>query len=268
MILSVIIPTYKPTKAIDRCIETLDRQTLDHTEFEVIIVLNGCDQPYRRQLDTLLLRHPHLQAKMVQTDRPGVSNARNIGIDMARGDRICFVDDDDWLSDNYLSALFATDNSAVVVSNAIQIDDVSRQQVPHFLTEAYAVNATISHPGLWRARSFFSTAWGKSIPRSVIGDTRFDPRFRLGEDSLFMFALSYRVKHIKLANSDVVYYIRQHADSASRADIGFADKARTLLLLTLAYVGQWLRRPLAYNFPLFLSRVAATLYKFFIPNYR
>ena len=46
MLISVIIPTYKPGNYIIECLKSLANQTLSPNCFEIIIVLNGCREPY------------------------------------------------------------------------------------------------------------------------------------------------------------------------------------------------------------------------------
>lgn len=46
MLVSVIVPTYKPSSYIYECLDSLFRQTLDNNLFEILIVLNGCEEPY------------------------------------------------------------------------------------------------------------------------------------------------------------------------------------------------------------------------------
>lgn len=269
MLVSVIIPTYQPGHDLFECIESITAQTLDPEKFEIIIVLNGCNEPYRSQIMTHLKKHERWNTMLLQTDEPGVSNARNIGLDEASGEYICFIDDDDWISPNFLSNLTSTVHGAdVVEANVKQINDHTHLQTPHFLTKAYENNLNRSRPGLWNQRSFLSTAWGKIISKQVIADDRFAPQFPLGEDSLFMFTISRRIRKIRLAPPDTIYYVRQHPDSASRSTIRYRDKARLLLQLTAAYIRIWIRRPEQYNFVFFLTRIAATLQKLFIRNYR
>lgn len=75
-------------------------------EFEVILILNGCREPYSKAIESFISKHPAGNLTMLQTDIPGVSNARNIGIDNARGEFLTFIDDDDYISPTYLQELY------------------------------------------------------------------------------------------------------------------------------------------------------------------
>ena len=84
--ITVIIPTYKPQDYLKECIRSIAQQTLDKSRFELIIVLNGCNEPYRQNIQSWLQPYPQMQVRLIQTDTPGVSNARNIGLDHAHGE--------------------------------------------------------------------------------------------------------------------------------------------------------------------------------------
>lgn len=270
MLISIIIPSYKPQDYIYDCLDSISRQTLPHGEFEVIVVLNGCCQPYLDALQSYATSHTDIDIKIVQTDTPGVCNARNIGLDKARGEYICFIDDDDWISDNYLESLARMSSSSIVgESNFVQIDEANGKETPHFLNEAFKrCNATRGQASIWEQRSFFSVIYGKLLHRNIINGDRLNTNFKLGEDSLFMFTISRNVSQLRLSSPDTVYYIRQRAGSVSRSPISFKAKLPVLSGLIAAYTAAWLRHPLQYNFFLFLSRIIATAQKYFIKNYR
>ena len=100
MEISVIIPTYKPGEYISDCLRSLEEQDFPVSDYEVIIVLNGCDMPYRSMLEDIITDNGYVNVRVIQTDEPGVSNARNIGIDNAKGKYLLFIDDDDWVAGN------------------------------------------------------------------------------------------------------------------------------------------------------------------------
>lgn len=102
--ISVIIPTYKPKEYLWDCLESLERQTLPPNEFEIIIVLNGCNEPYYSQIKKHI-ESTSLNINFIHTLLGGVSNARNLGLDAANGDYISFIDDDDYVSESFLEYL-------------------------------------------------------------------------------------------------------------------------------------------------------------------
>lgn len=155
-VISIIIPTYKPQHYLIDCLDSIVAQTLDASRFEVIIVLNGCDQPYRAQIEEYKNAHKTHNITLLSADAAGVSYARNEGIKHSAGDYVCFVDDDDWLSPNYLQELLShADGMDIVVSNVLQIDEKDKHVVPHFLTTCFKNNCQLKHRTMWGMRSFF-----------------------------------------------------------------------------------------------------------------
>ena len=129
MLISVIIPTYKPGNYIIECLKSLANQTLSPNCFEIIIVLNGCREPYEEFVKKNILNVLQgINVTLLQIDEAGVSNARNKGLDKAEGEYICFIDDDDIVSSNYLAALLSkSDKGTLVVSDVKTfISDISQ----------------------------------------------------------------------------------------------------------------------------------------------
>lgn len=82
MDISVIIPTYKPQSYIWECLDSLKNQTFAKERFEIILVLNGCREPYYSQIHAYIENNLHgYNVNFIQTDQGGVSNARNIALD-------------------------------------------------------------------------------------------------------------------------------------------------------------------------------------------
>lgn len=264
MEISVIIPTYKPGEYISDCLRSLEEQDFPVSDYEVIIVLNGCDMPYRSMLEDIVTDNGYVNVRLIQTDEPGVSNARNIGIDNAKGKYLLFIDDDDWVAGNdYLSSMHAmTDLHTVVACNCYLIDDKTREHLPYFLTSAYKRCMECPKLTLFNSRSFLSTVTGKLIPRDVIGDRRFDTKYKLGEDALFMFIVSDRISRMEIVhNADTVYNVRARENSATRARHRYSERIAVAMRLTCSYMGAYLKKPLKYDFLLFASRVYATISK-------
>ena len=105
MKISVIVPTYKPQAYLWECLDSIYNQTFPKTDYELILVLNGCCEPYNTRIKEWFSKHSDLQVQYFQTDEGGVSNARNIALDNAKGDYVTFIDDDDLISPEYLKEL-------------------------------------------------------------------------------------------------------------------------------------------------------------------
>lgn len=93
-LVSIIVPVYKVEDYLERCLDTLCRQSLK--DIEIILVDDGspdrsgeiCDQYAKEDRRIKVLRHP---------ENRGLSAARNTGIAYAAADYLMFVDSDDWV---------------------------------------------------------------------------------------------------------------------------------------------------------------------------
>lgn len=266
--ISVIIPTYAPKEYLWECLDSLENQTLSKEEFEVILVLNGEREPYESMIRKQLQKYSFAYTLLYSTPK-GVSRARNLGMEKAQGCYICFIDDDDWVSDNFLEELLskACDNG-IVESYVKDVDEVTREKSEkHFLSRAYKNYQPEKESSLFANRSFFSTACCKLLHKDCINGQCFDTNIKRGEDSIFMYGLSWKVKHIKVAAPNCIYYVRKRHNSAGRCKISFVTKIYEFLSQSFKYTGMYFRH-LIHNDPLFyLSRIAGTFYNKFIQHH-
>ena len=172
MKLSVIIPSYRPEEYLFDCLEAIRNQSLNQNEFETLVILNGCNEPYFEQIQKYIKVHSS-NIRLIQTDEPGVSNARNIGIEAAKGEYITFVDDDDIVSPTYLEDLLVVSSPTCVgcANSYAFVNNVDDHQ-SNFLTTAYIKCKSQSY-SQFAYRQYLSPPCVKLIHRSLIGDSRF-----------------------------------------------------------------------------------------------
>ena len=250
--ISIIIPTYNPNYYLLDCINSLYNQTLDRSKHETIIILNGEIEPYRVFLNNIYQTKPDgFSMKILETVMPGVSNARNIGIDNSSGKYVMFLDDDDVLSPNYLESMFAkiTPNS-IVASNVFSFYNELNEKITDYLTYKEVGESII------RRRKYLSNACCKLIPKDIISSNRFNVNFRNGEDALFMFSISNRISQI-IIDKDSIYYRRLRPNSASRKKISLLERIKRILKQQVEYTKIYFTNPCGYNFFLYLSRLLA-----------
>ncbi len=253
--ISVIIPTYRPQDYLWQCLDSLSNQTLSHTRYEIIIVLNGDEEPYCQDIAKYINKAADVKLIYIYTNVAGVSNARNIGIKKATGRYVCFIDDDDWASANFLESLLskATDDN-IVVSNVKTFDEIRQSYSTDYLGRAYNRIASEEVSSLLTSRSFFSTCCCKLIPRKIIADNCFDTRFKQSEDALFMATISKNVRSIRCAPADTIYFRRIRRGSA-RAQRSKLKASTDTIPLAAALCRLYLSDIKHYNFLFFLTRV-------------
>ena len=94
MKLSVIVPVYRAETTLRKCVDSLLAQTL--SDLEIILVNDGSPAGSQVVMDEYAARFPD-KVRTRTVSNGGQGRARNIGIDMARGEWLGFVDSDDWI---------------------------------------------------------------------------------------------------------------------------------------------------------------------------
>lgn len=97
-LISIIVPVYNAEHFLDYCISSIMKQT--YQNFELILIDDGskdsspaiCDEWYKKDS----------RIKVVHQYNSGVAAARNKGLELAKGDYICFIDNDDFVTENHL----------------------------------------------------------------------------------------------------------------------------------------------------------------------
>lgn len=90
---SIIVPTRNRDALLRDCVESLLNQTYPIAHYEVIVVDDGSSEATARVMESLAGGHP-TRVRYVKSPHKGPSAGRNIGIGLARGDLLAFVDDD------------------------------------------------------------------------------------------------------------------------------------------------------------------------------
>ena len=118
---SVIVPVFNPGANIDECIDSLLGQTMPAGELELIFVDDGSTDATPARLDALAAEHAHVRVERIPNSGwPG--RPRNLGMDLARGEFVYFVDNDDWLELDAIERMHATalrDGADVVIGKVV-----------------------------------------------------------------------------------------------------------------------------------------------------
>ena len=259
MIVSVIIPSYKPSDYLWDCLDSLTLQTIPSEDFEILVILNGCKDPYYTDISVYINNHLNNNIRLIQTDVSGVSNARNIGLDVANGEYITFIDDDDVVSPTYLACLLGVSSPTCIgcANSYAFFNDISEKKT-NFMSKAY--EACKGTPfSLYAYRKFLSPPVIKMIHKDIIGKARFPLNIRKSEDSVFCLELSPRIKDMKLASETAVYYQRLRPGSAMRTRGSKWNEIILHLRIEWEYLKVWMANPFRINVRFALSRIVACM---------
>lgn len=135
--LSIIVPFYNAETYIVDCIRSLYKQDIPIDEYEVIAVDDGSPDNSRQLVERLQKEYPNLRLEVLPKNAK-IGGARNVGLDVAKGKYIMFVDSDDYLLSNVLRVLleqmekddldllefdFVSDNNGKI-SKSVELPDI------------------------------------------------------------------------------------------------------------------------------------------------
>ena len=99
---SIIVPVYKSEETLTRCVESLLAQTYE--DIEILLVVEAPPDGSGILAEELAKRDTRI--RILNQKNEGVSNARNFGLQNAKGEYIRFVDSDDWVEQTWLEDLY------------------------------------------------------------------------------------------------------------------------------------------------------------------
>ena len=211
---SVIIPCYNVAKYLGQCLDSVLKQTFQ--DFEVICVNDGSTDKSLEILQQYAEKDARI--KIIDQENKGLSEARNVALDMAQGDFIAFADSDDYYAPNFLELLLNTqkDTGADIVGCEFQkiykSTDVLKpisQVHPKIYKDALKVL-------LHKDNFIHFNVWNKLYKRDVIGNMRFVPHIYY-EDWVFNCCVFERANHFAWIK-EKLYAYRVSNSSIMRSD--------------------------------------------------
>jgi len=262
MKISVIIPSYKPQEYLWQCLDSLCNQTIPKENFEIILVLNGCKEPYDEQIKAYIDKHTIINWNYIQTDIPGVSNARNVALDVAHGEYVTFIDDDDYVSESYLEKLLdaALPNQISVARPQAFYDETGDIWDRYPIAVLYEKYQGAQNVAFRDVRKFFSGPVMKLYHISVIGNRRFNTRFKIGEDVLFNYLISDKIKRVNFTHRDAVYFRRFREDSVLLSGRSRKERIANNCRLIKEILKIYLSGPFRYSMALLLRTCMGLCY--------
>ena len=220
-ILSIIIPLYNCEKYIRQCLDSIFRQEINESEYEVIVIDDGSkDNGYSLAYE---YAKSHQNIRVIKQENQGVSCARNNALEKAKGDYITFVDADDMLVSGTIKSLLK-----IAIENKADIVKAAHKEVPEDATcedflnsqngsstqvmtgEEAIVNVTRMKEGY---------CWGYLISRQLLSENRltFLPKVAFMEDWAFITQAILKSK--VFVNTDVLFYLYRRNTSSCVANM-------------------------------------------------
>ena len=212
--ISVIVPVYNVEAYLERCVESILQQT--YTHFELILINDGSTDSSGQICDHLASRYENI--KVYHIENAGVSNARNMGIQLATGSWVTFIDSDDFVTQDYLATLASAVeglNVCFVIAPLHHIKNgIVTDLPPHSgKTELWSTEETMKELLMTTRTSFFPVA--KLFKRDLLADEKFNTNYHLAEDALFLTELLLKTRCSCVFIDKPVYYYDHREGSAT-----------------------------------------------------
>ena len=212
--ISVIVPVYNVEAYLERCVESILHQT--YTNFELILINDGSTDSSGKICDDLANQYENI--KVYHIENAGVSNARNVGIQLATGSWVTFIDSDDFVTQDYLATLASAVEGLNVgfviaplhhIKNGIVTDLPSHSEK----TELWSTEETMKELLMTTRTSFFPVA--KLFKRDLLADEKFNTNYHLAEDALFLTELLLKTRCSSVFIDKPIYYYDHREGSAT-----------------------------------------------------
>ena len=202
--ITVIIPIYNAESILRRCLDSILAQTF--TDFECLLIDDGskdrsgeiCDEYARKDS----------RVKVFHKENGGVSSARNVGLDNARGEWVTFVDSDDWTGERLLSNLISHTNNnpnvELVISFSEYIFNNGHREENYNARMVDKANFQILFSEY--DMSWHTGPWAKLYCKQVIDskNLRFSENMNIGEDAVFFYSYLLQIDGLYVS-SDTDY---------------------------------------------------------------
>lgn len=215
MLVSIIVPVYNSEKFLKSCVDSILKQT--YRNLELILVDDGSTDSSPQICDD----YKSQDSRVVVIHKPngGISNARNKGIEIAKGEYLTFVDNDDYLPPKALEAYVDCINKthANVVQGDVLFQLISEQLHREKIIDDEKDEYIIENPcDFLKKNSVNKTYVWSKLYKTEIARSHHFPEGRFGEDLYFngLFFSDNRIDRVATIKS-TVYVHYDNGESAS-----------------------------------------------------
>lgn len=227
--ISVLIPVHNGAAELPGLLHSLTNQSLNRRQFEAIFCLNDCQDQSRILIETVCAG-TDLSFRVIETDQPGISRARNQALAQARFRYATFVDHDDFLSRGYLETLVAlSDYRSVVVTNIMRVEAgrLEPDYAQQVIGEGFAISPVHGPADIDLCFRAYTLNAIKAAPTYMLNRVRYDENLGHCEDVNYWREVFHAFTPItvKAPGWRAIYYRGIRPASASRGHRTVADWA-------------------------------------------
>lgn len=212
IMLSFIVPVYNVEDYIEECIQSILKINRKNIQYEILVINDGTKDNSINKIRCLFSDIPWL--RIYEQQNSGLSVARNVGLSLAKGEYICFVDSDDYISATCLEHIFdsISGNEDIIIANFYNSYEEklekNESQIPNLLTET-----GVYFLEKYYLRDIYTVVWRNIYKRSFLEINKlfFYPGITY-EDVEWMPRVIFSAKIIKYIDIPFYFY-RKREDS-------------------------------------------------------
>lgn len=216
--ISVIVPVYNVEKYLHRCIDSILAQT--YSDFELLLIDDGSKDSSGEICDEYTQKDTRV--RVFHKENGGVSSARNMGLENAKGEYVTFCDSDDYVGedwlDSYREVMHANVDLAIqgyyIIDKEKKIKKKLSQSIGYAVEEKRKLIATLMSQGV------YGYLWVKLFKRQIIEDNHisFDTNSTFREDEQFFSKYLEYVTSFRCIDKENYYYILPTAEKTYGGD--------------------------------------------------
>lgn len=208
ILITVIIPVYNVEKYLDRCADSVLKQT--YGNLEIILVNDGSKDGSGALCEKLARKDSRIQ--VIHKENGGLSSARNAGIDIAKGEYLSFVDSDDWIEEDALEALLTLaveENAPIACAGRYDVDSESGEKTIGLCPpKKETVSSEEFLSRLLHYDNCDSSACDKLFHKSLFREHRF-PLGKRSEDVAVMYRIIHQAGRVAMLNRPLYNYFHR-----------------------------------------------------------
>lgn len=223
-LISIIIPVYGVEKYIEKCLISIKAQTFKN--FEVLIINDGTkDQSIKIARKTI---ENDKRFIIIHQENQGQGSARNLGLDLAKGDYISFIDADDYVEPDFLEIMYEKilETSSEICTCNVNYVDTQYKTIKIFKNN---IEKYKSQNDYLISKYYISNFMcDKLFLKSIFLNFRFDQSLKTNEDVHLLFEIIYNKKITSTERSLYNYLQRPSSTSKGAPESYISDRLKII----------------------------------------
>jgi len=248
--ITAVVTVYNTEEYLSKCLQSIIDQTLE--EIEIIVINDGgslkglnITNEFAKKDDRIIV---------LDIENVGVSKARNLGLSIATGDYIIFIDSDDFISTNMLELMYNSiiaNNCNMSVCNFIRVFDEKQEQSFLIMPKAEFVEPLADNAkylkGFFAGRveigEISQCVWNKLFKTDFIRKSNIlfeDRELIFAEDALFVYKILPRVESFSVVDAPLYFYFQRRNSVMNSYKPHLLERVKNLLKETqksLEFIG-------------------------------